>query len=233
LLTLQEFARIFLQKEISIVTAETIFTQEVLHMINSLWSEKSIQQQFAKRFNLHVFDGAPHFFKTETLQRLDPLIYNPSFEDVLYCRRKTTGVVEAVAKIPNYSFHFLDVGGQRSERKKWNKRFGSVDALIFVVSLSEFDQMCYEDEETRRLDDSMDLFDQTINSTQFTETPIIIFFNVRCSFFRIFNFVENGSIQGKITTERFVECVPRVSRWTELRCRSKIHSRTVSEKKQT
>ena len=42
--------------------------------------------------------------------------------------------------------HMFDVGGQRSERKKWIHCFENVTALVFLVSLSEYDQMLYEDE---------------------------------------------------------------------------------------
>lgn len=40
----------------------------------------------------------------------------------------------------------MDVGGQRSERRKWIHCFENVTALIFIVSLSEYDQVLYEDE---------------------------------------------------------------------------------------
>ena len=35
----------------------------------------------------------------------------------------------------------IDVGGQRSERKKWLNCFDSVQAIIYVVALSEYDQV--------------------------------------------------------------------------------------------
>lgn len=40
----------------------------------------------------------------------------------------------------------IDVGGQRSERRKWIHCFENVTALIFIVSLSEYDQVLYEDD---------------------------------------------------------------------------------------
>jgi hypothetical protein len=44
------------------------------------------------------------------------------------------------------TYKLFDVGGQRSERKKWIRCFENVAALVFLVSLSEYDQMLYENE---------------------------------------------------------------------------------------
>lgn len=41
----------------------------------------------------------------------------------------------------------FDVGGQRSERKKWIHCFESVTAIIFCVALSEYDMVLAEDDE--------------------------------------------------------------------------------------
>jgi hypothetical protein len=42
----------------------------------------------------------------------------------------------------------FDVGGQRSERKKWIHCFENVTAIIFCVALSGYDMVLLEDEET-------------------------------------------------------------------------------------
>lgn len=39
----------------------------------------------------------------------------------------------------------IDVGGQRSERRKWIHCFENVDCLIFVAALSGYDQCLVED----------------------------------------------------------------------------------------
>ena len=41
----------------------------------------------------------------------------------------------------------FDVGGQRSERKKWIHCFEGVTAIIFCVALSAYDLMLAEDDE--------------------------------------------------------------------------------------
>ena len=71
----------------------------------------------------------------------------------------------------------FDVGGQRNERRKWIHCFDNVNAVVFVASLSEFDQMLYEDETKNRLDEALELFGKISNSKWFAETAIILFLN--------------------------------------------------------
>ncbi len=44
-------------------------------------------------------------------------------------------------------YRMVDVGGQRSERKKWIHCFEGVTAIVFCVSLSAYDLMLAEDEQ--------------------------------------------------------------------------------------
>ena len=49
----------------------------------------------------------------------------------------------------------FDVGGQRSERKKWIHCFEGVTAIIFCVALSAYDLVLAEDEEMVSLSNNM------------------------------------------------------------------------------
>lgn len=42
-------------------------------------------------------------------------------------------------------FRLFDVGGQRSERRKWIHCFGDVKAVLFVAALSAYDMFLFED----------------------------------------------------------------------------------------
>ena len=55
----------------------------------------------------------------------------------------------------------FDVGGQRSERKKWIHCFEGVTAIIFIVAMSEYDLTLAEDQE-------MVSFLHAFNSTSFS-----------------------------------------------------------------
>lgn len=49
----------------------------------------------------------------------------------------------------------FDVGGQRSERKKWIHCFEAVTSIIFCVALSEYDQVLLEESGQVRLSKKM------------------------------------------------------------------------------
>ena len=48
----------------------------------------------------------------------------------------------------------FDVGGQRSERKKWIHCFENVTSIIFCVALSEYDQVLLEESNQVRISSS-------------------------------------------------------------------------------
>ncbi|VDN28683.1 unnamed protein product [Gongylonema pulchrum] len=103
--------------------------------------------------------------------------YVPTQDDVLRTRVKTTGIVETHFTYKDLHFKMFDVGGQRSERKKWIHCFEGVTAIIFCVAMSEYDMRLAEDDEMNRMVESMKLFDSICNNKWFTDTSIILFLN--------------------------------------------------------
>lgn len=74
-------------------------------------------------------------------------------------------------------FSMFDVGGQRSERKKWIHCFEAVKSIIFCVSLSEYDQVLLEESRQNRMIESLVLFESVVNSRWFLRTTVILFLN--------------------------------------------------------
>ena len=77
--------------------------------------------------------------------------YLPTDQNILRSRVKTTGITETTFKVGELTYKLFNVGSQRSKRKKWIHCFENVTALVVLVSLSEYDQMLYEDESVVRL----------------------------------------------------------------------------------
>lgn len=158
-----------------LLNASQKYTIDVAEDVEHLWADESVKEMFNNRYNFHVFDGAEYFFSN--LERLRPPHYVPTSDDILRCRRKTTGIIEISFSYGGHEFKLFDVGGQRNERKKWIHCFEGVTAVVFVASLSDYDQKCYEDDRTNRMQESLDLFDEICNGNWFKNAPIFLFLN--------------------------------------------------------
>ena len=60
------------------------------------------------------------------------------------------------------------LAGQRSERKKWIHCFDNVTSVLFVIGMSEYDQVLAEDHKVNRMVDSLKLFEETSIRSKYT-----------------------------------------------------------------
>jgi guanine nucleotide-binding protein G(i) subunit alpha len=145
--------------------------------IKALWSDPAIRAAYARSSEFQLNDSAGYYF--DTIDRLVLPDYIPSEQDVLRSRTKTTGIIETEFDVEGTHFRMVDVGGQRSERKKWMYCFQDVTAVIFCVALSEYDLKLYEDDTTNRMHESLKLFKEICNTKWFINTSMILFLNKR------------------------------------------------------
>ncbi|PRP82575.1 guanine nucleotide-binding protein alpha-1 subunit [Planoprotostelium fungivorum] len=143
--------------------------------IDRLWSDSAIQTTLQKTQEFHFGDSTEYFLKN--VKRIAKENYVPTQEDMIRSRAKTTGVSETRFQVGSTIFQMVDVGGQRSERRKWMHCFQGVSSVLFCVSLSDYDQMLYEDEKTNRMHESLTLFRDVCTSKWFSDTAMVIFFN--------------------------------------------------------
>lgn len=113
----------------------------------------------------------------DSIDRIAQPDYLPTDQDVLRSRVKTTGITETTFIIGDLTYRMFDVGGQRSERKKWIHCFENVTTILFLVAISEYDQLLFEDETVNRMQEALTLFDSICNSRWFIKTSIILFLN--------------------------------------------------------
>lgn len=71
----------------------------------------------------------------------------------------------------------VDVGGQRSERRKWIHCFENVTSIMFLVALSEYDQVLVESDNENRMEESKALFRTIITYPWFQNSSVILFLN--------------------------------------------------------
>mmetsp|Transcript_767 Transcript_767/g.748 ORF Transcript_767/g.748 Transcript_767/m.748 type:complete len:441 (+) Transcript_767:264-1586(+) len=135
--------------------------------------QKFIKYQQGK---FYLIDSTNYFLND--LERIAKVGYCPSVDDILRTRKKTSGIFDFKFQMSGgLNIHMFDVGGQRSERKKWIHCFDNVTSIIFCVALSEYDQVLLEENSQNRLEESLILFDSVVNSRWFARTSIVLFLN--------------------------------------------------------
>ncbi|XP_023277968.1 guanine nucleotide-binding protein G(o) subunit alpha-like isoform X2 [Seriola lalandi dorsalis] len=113
------------------------------HALSCLWTDQGVRAAAARGYEYELNDSALYFF--ENMARIASPDYVPTETDVLRVRLRTTGVIETQFKVSHLIFRMYDVGGQRTERRKWISCFEDVRAVLFVVSLSGYDMTLVED----------------------------------------------------------------------------------------
>ncbi|OJJ80911.1 guanine nucleotide-binding protein subunit alpha gpaA [Aspergillus glaucus CBS 516.65] len=148
---------------------------EVGNAIGALWRDSGVQDCFKRSREYQLNDSAKYYF--DAVERIAQPDYLPTDQDVLRSRVKTTGITETTFIIGDLTYRMFDVGGQRSERKKWIHCFENVTTILFLVAISEYDQLLFEDETVNRMQEALTLFDSICNSRWFVKTSIILFLN--------------------------------------------------------
>uniref|UniRef100_A0A8D3CLJ8 Guanine nucleotide-binding protein subunit alpha n=1 Tax=Scophthalmus maximus TaxID=52904 RepID=A0A8D3CLJ8_SCOMX len=111
------------------------------------------------------------------LDRIADSSYLPTQQDVLRVRIPTTGIIEYPFDLQSIIFRMVDVGGQRSERRKWIHCFENVTSIMFLVALSEYDQVLVESDNENRMEESKALFRTIITYPWFQNSSVILFLN--------------------------------------------------------
>ncbi|RUP51583.1 hypothetical protein BC936DRAFT_147251 [Jimgerdemannia flammicorona] len=168
-------AYIPLFSEYPTITKGKPYPDSYLKPLRSLWSDDGVQEAYKRGNTFALNDNVKYFF--DRLDRLFASDYIPTDQDIIRCRVKTTGIVETVFHLGPLTYRMFDVGGQRSERKKWIHCFENVTALLFVVAISGYDQCLVEDKDANQMHEALMLFDSICNSQWFINTSMILFLN--------------------------------------------------------
>ncbi|KAJ5648317.1 hypothetical protein N7490_004689 [Penicillium lividum] len=140
-----------------------------------MWLDAGVQKAVARGHEFALHDNLSYFY--ESLDRIFTPGWLPDNQDMLQARLRTTGITETLFELGQMNFRMMDVGGQRSERKKWIHCFEGVQCLLFMVALSGYDQCLVEDQNANQMHEAMMLFESLVNGEWFKRKPIILFLN--------------------------------------------------------
>eukprot|EP01084_Bolivina_argentea_P162433 282690_1 len=116
------------------------FNTDTAEQMKSLWSDEGIKETLKQRSEFEISDNVEYLMNK--IEEIACTKYHISFEDYLRIGMTTRGVkYERFEKEINgkqHSFLFTDVGGNRSERKKWIMIDYDIDVVVYVVAISEY-----------------------------------------------------------------------------------------------
>ncbi|XP_009283538.2 PREDICTED: guanine nucleotide-binding protein subunit alpha-14 [Aptenodytes forsteri] len=161
-------------KEVEVDKVRVLERKQV-EAIKKLWEDSGIQECYDRRREYQLSDSAKYYLTD--LDRIAMPSFVPTQQDILRVRVPTTGIIEYPFDLENIIFRMVDVGGQRSERRKWIHCFESVTSIIFLVALSEYDQVLAECDNEVRSGESKALFKTIITYPWFLNSSVILFLN--------------------------------------------------------
>jgi len=143
---------------------DSAVSRESATQIKEVWADEGIQMTWENRTECSVGISKSLSYFVRNLDRIakKPSAYRPTKQDVIYVHLPTTGVIESQFDIRNHRFKIVDVGGQRTERKKWMNLFTDVTGVVFLASLTGFDEVLEEDPETLRMVEALRLFKEVL-----------------------------------------------------------------------
>lgn len=115
-----------------------------LHCLRSELVLPKIQVLPLELADRYVSPFSLYYYFSE-LDRLFEPSYQPTEQDIIHARARTIGITETTFNLKDHEMLMVDVGGQKSERRKWIHCFQDVTSILFLVSLSGYDQCLVED----------------------------------------------------------------------------------------
>lgn len=149
--------------------------QDFLDPIKALWQDEGVRRAIEKGNEFALHDNLAYF--CDDIDRLWGQDYIPTDQDLLRSRLRTTGITETLFDLGQLTYRMFDVGGQRSERKKWIHCFENVNCLLFLVAISGYDQCLVEDKDGNQMNEALMLWESIANSHWFAKSALILFLN--------------------------------------------------------
>ncbi|XP_063068639.1 guanine nucleotide binding protein (G protein) alpha v1 isoform X2 [Engraulis encrasicolus] len=143
-----------------------------------LWADQGVKLAAAQGHDYQLNDSALYFF--DNINRIISPNYVPTETDVLRVRVRTTGVLETQFCAGQFIFRLFDVGGQRTQRRKWLRFFDGARALLFLVDLSRYDLGAMQYDLHTRTDssrESLQLYSSVCLNPIFKQAALILFMN--------------------------------------------------------
>jgi GTPase SAR1 family protein len=168
---------------------ETFYTRNFIRSISC--DERKLDDLIP----LELIPAAQYYLgRAEAILQAD---YVPSNEDLIYISEPTCGIQQYQMTISGFPFNLIDVGGSKSERRRWIHCFESVACVFFCVDLCSWNCM----------EDSLSIFGDLCNSIWVKNAKLIVLFNKKDLFKKQFCLPEFKAFYPQFEGETYAEAI--------------------------
>ncbi|KAJ3437396.1 guanine nucleotide-binding protein g(o) subunit alpha [Anaeramoeba flamelloides] len=151
-----------------------VYCNKEVYTLKQLWHDQSIQTVWNNRSEIQVPENLDYYFNN--LEKYCSPNFKPTNEDIVLFRIPTTGIVKINFHSQDTKWEIIDVGGQRSERRKWIHHFQDVNLVFFIIAINEFNKKLDEDQTINRMNESITLCKNILNNKYFKKTDCSLVF---------------------------------------------------------
>jgi len=158
----------------------TEFDSELRERIKSLWEDEGIQNVWINKKESVLYQME---YLMSNFDRILSVDFVPTNDDILRARQRSSGENMHRFEDKDRIWHLVDVGGQLSEREKWDSVLGNpIQAIIFFLALDEYDVENPETSKTEyptKFQLALSVFDEVMNGYLVSEHKAsrIVFLN--------------------------------------------------------
>jgi len=146
---------------------QTVWDEELVDRVKTLWDDEAVKEAWVDVRELVLVQMD---YLMDNLDRFMAENFEANNDDILRARIRSTGETTTRFEESKNIWHLVDVGGQYSEREKWNNIAETVEglsAVLFFIALDEFNVPNPElksAEHKTKMDLALSVFEEVMNN---------------------------------------------------------------------
>ncbi|KAI1728067.1 g-protein alpha subunit domain-containing protein [Ditylenchus destructor] len=140
-------------------------SEKEIAALQALWKDKTVVEFYRRRGEYSLNDSTKYFM--DSLPRIQKDSFQPTHDDLVMAYIPTVGVQNRL----------FEIGGSKINDRRYEGVYEGLDAIIFTLAISSYDQKFREDNDETEFEYSLKLLEKVCVEKRFNQTPVYVFLN--------------------------------------------------------